>query len=372
MLLESPIFPLSLIDLQILLSYARKPLNVPVQGIEDYTVLIPLYNSPGYFKNKAFTDTIKNRTILCISTSNAEMEGFAGEMEQEGYSVFRIKESPKSPWHVLRLALNPQLILLQGALPLVPTRFLVFLDGDTVPQQDLGRACAAIDAAGYDLASVNVVPSSVDSPIAKLQMIEYYLAMRTRNFRPWLTSGACIVGRTETMRLVMDHHTTFFYGGDIEIGKQGKTVGRVCHLNFSVSTEVPSSFRAWFKQRRGWWAGAFRLGIVNFDKNLSSPLWLFYASIIIWGLLALRWFDAVGHWYILGLLFLLYLPLNLVVGWRFRSRWLLVYPLYAVFQSLVLPPFGLAKYVRYAWRTKNAGRLKHMPKRKITERGTLE
>jgi len=114
------------------------------------------------------------------------------------------------------------------------------------------------------------------------------------------------------------------------------------------------------------------LGIVNFDKNLSSPLWLFYASIIIWGLLALRWFDAVGHWYILGLLFLLYLPLNLAVGWRFRSRWLLVYPLYAVFQSLVLPLFGLAKYVRYAWRTKNAGRLKHMPKRKITERGTLE
>ena len=112
------------------------------------------------------------------------MERFAGEMEQDGYSVIRIKENPESPWHVLRLALNPQLILLQEALPLVSTRYLVFLDGDTVPQQDLGRACAAIDGAGYDFASVNVVPSSTDSSMAKLQGIEYYLAMRTRNFRP--------------------------------------------------------------------------------------------------------------------------------------------------------------------------------------------
>jgi len=105
-----------LIDLQILLSYARKPLNLPARGIEDYTVLIPLYNSPRYFKNKIFTDTIKDRTILCVSTSNAEMERFAGEMEQDGYSVIRIKENSESPWHVLRLALNPQLILLQEAL----------------------------------------------------------------------------------------------------------------------------------------------------------------------------------------------------------------------------------------------------------------
>ena len=369
LLLGAPIFPLSLIDLQILLSYARKPINLPAGGIEDYTVLIPLYNSPRYFKNKIFTDTIKDRTILCVSTSNAEMERFAGEMEQDGYSVIRIKENPESPWQVLRLALNPQLILLQEALPLVSTRYLVFLDGDTVPQQDLGRACAAIDGAGYDLASVNVVPSSTDSSIAKLQRIEYYLEMRTRNFRPWLTSGACIVGRTDTMRLVMDNHTTFFYGGDIEIGRQGKTVGRVCHLNFTVSTEVPSSFTGWFRQRIGWWAGAFRLGIVNFDKNLSSPLWLFYGSVIIWGLLALRWFDSIRYWYILGLLFALYWPLNLAVGWRFRSRWLLVYPLYAFFQSLVLPPFGLVRYARHAWRTKNAGRLRHMPHRDGTVAG---
>jgi len=370
LLLESPFFPLSLIDLQILLSYARKPLDVPGETVEDYTVLVPLYNSPKYFKNKAFTDTIKDRTILCISTSNPEMEDFAGEMERDGYAVYRIKENPESPWHVLRLALNPQLILLQEALPLVPTRYLVFLDGDTVPREDLGRACAAIDGAGYDLASVNVVPSSAESSMAKLQRIEYYLAMRTRNFRPWLTSGACIVGRTETMRLVMDNHTTFFYGGDIEIGKQGKTVGRVCHLNFNVATEVPSSFAGWFKQRIGWWAGSFRLGIVNIDKNLRSPLWLFYGSVIIWGLLGLRWFDAFKNWYVLGLLFLLYQPLNLAVGWRFRSRWLLLYPLYAFFQSLVLPPFGFVRYVRHAWKTKNAGRLKRIPHRKKTMAGS--
>src|SRR5437899_1733885 len=106
--------------------------------------------------------------------------------------------------------------------------------------------------------------------------------------------------------------------------------------------------------------------IVNFDKNLSSPLWLLYASVITWPLPGLGWFDAVGHWYILGLLFLLYPPLNLAVGWRFRSRCLLVYPLDAFFQSPVLPPFGLARYVRYAWSTKNAERLRDVPKKKIT------
>jgi len=52
--------------------------------------------------------------------------------------------------------------------------------------------------------------------------------------------------------------------------------------------------------------------------------------------------------------------LNVFVGLKFkiRSYWLLAYPLYALFQSLILPPFGLYMYLRYSVKNHLWGRLR--------------
>ena len=53
-------------------------------------------------------------------------------------------------------------------------------------------------------------------------------------------------------------------GGDIEIGLLGKKLGlKIIHLNFEVTTEVPNTFKKWFKQRMYWAGGNFRHNIVN-------------------------------------------------------------------------------------------------------------
>ena len=36
----------------------------------------------------------------------------------------------------------------------------------------------------------------------KLQALEYRMAMLSRHFRPWLTSGACTVAKTESLRRI--------------------------------------------------------------------------------------------------------------------------------------------------------------------------
>jgi len=81
---------------------------------------------------------------------------------------------------------------------------------------------------------------------------------------------------------------------------------------------------------------------------------------VTWGLLSFRWFDLSRHWYILPVILGVYECLNLVVGLKFkiRSYWLLAYPMYALFQALVLPPFGLFQYVKYSVRNHLWGRLR--------------
>jgi len=361
--LLSPFAPLfALVDFQNLYAWNKKPLSLNSKTFQDYTILIPIFNSPTFFKNKEYMDGMRNRVTLCIGITDRQMQTFADDMEKEGYTVFRFSSHAQSPWHVFREVLDTaQHVLLREALPIVRSRYTIFLDGDSRPEGDLGRACATMEEQGYGLASVMVRPSQTLSWMEKIQDVEYQLAMVTRRFRPWLTSGACIIGRTEILRTVMEKHTTFFYGGDIEVGRLGKRFCTVCHLDLLVKTDVPSSFLGWFRQRTGWWAGSFRQGIVNFDKDLKkAPVWTLYVSLVVWGLLGLRWFDVSKYWQILPMLWGLYLCLNVLVGLRFKvdSYWLLAYPFYAMFQSLVLPPFGLFVYLRYAVKNHLLGRLK--------------
>jgi len=195
----------------------------------------------------------------------------------------------------------------------------------------------------------------------KLQGVEYDIAMLSRNYRPWLTSGACMIARTEVMRVMMAKHSLYYYGGDVEIGMIAMNMkARIGHLDFRVLTDVPPTFLKWARQRIGWWAGSFRGAVTNADKNLHSPVWLLYNLIVVWALLPVKILILV-EWPLTVLVALgLYIPITFVGNWKVRSRWMLVYPVYALVQLFAISPAGIWEYFSYARKTRNLGRMQRL------------
>jgi cellulose synthase/poly-beta-1,6-N-acetylglucosamine synthase-like glycosyltransferase len=67
----------------------------------------------------------------------------------------------------------------------------------------------------------------------------------------------------------MARHCSWTPGDDIETGRTALALRmRVRHLDMVVHTDAPESWRALFRQRRLWWAGAFRHWWINVDRNL--------------------------------------------------------------------------------------------------------
>ena len=101
--LLSPFAPLfALLDFQNLYAWNKRPLSLNGNVLEDYTILVPIFNSPKFFKNKHYMEAIKNRVTLCVGITNPQMKAFANQMEKEGYTVFRFTGYTQSPWHVFR------------------------------------------------------------------------------------------------------------------------------------------------------------------------------------------------------------------------------------------------------------------------------
>lgn len=110
--------------------------------------------------------------------------------------------------------------------------------------------------------------------VERLQEVEYRMAMLSRHFRPWLTSGACFIGRRESLRQVMRRHSRWFPGEDLETGRIALALGmRVRHVDIAVQTRAPNTWRRLLRQRRTWWAGSVRHVVVNCDFNaLHTPV----------------------------------------------------------------------------------------------------
>ena len=143
-------------------------------------------------------------------------------------------------------------------------------------------AIATLKRRGVDCASVIVVGSRRDTLAERMQALEYAIAMRTRRYRPWLTSGACMVLRAGLYREVVARHSNFFLGEDIEVGRIALWCGANCgHVALDVETDVPPTFRGVFRQRRGWWCGSFRLSVVNIDRNLQVPGFFLYSTLFV-------------------------------------------------------------------------------------------
>lgn len=357
---------MSVFDMQNLFRRGSSMIEPDCAPLDDYTVIVPLFRDPSYVKNLDWLKAYSNRVLVCMPRDDTErMQEFSREIESYGIKVLKVPTDSgfrgDAKYHVIRSALQGpetyELLRLEG-VEAIGTKYTCFLDADSVPEGDVGRVCAAMEEENIDVASVKVRVRSPETLIEKLQKIEYDIAMTARQYRPWLTSGACCISKTSALREIMHNHSLYFAAGDIEVGVLARLMKfRVAHANFNVDTVVPSSFKAWFRQRRMWCCGGFRTSVINFDKHLSSPLYLFYTAVLVYGWLAKRWLTLVHVPWVLPVMILFYIPVTFLGNWRNRDWYMFIFPLYAVIQVFILMLLGIARYIYLLIRYRVTGRI---------------
>ena len=305
----------------------------------DYTLVVPIFGDPRYFRNGDYLWRYRDNVLLAVNVDSPKMERFVTELRAHGWRV-----------HAARLTGRvscPELVF--DALQSVSTAYVIRIDGDTVSREEPGRAVAAVHAAGGDLCSVKVTVARRKTVIEKLQAVEYDMSMLGRHNRPWMTSGACMIARTAALRRILAAHSFWFPGEDIETGVIARHFQlSVRHVDVRFYTDAPETFRAWFRQRKMWWSGSFRMAFINADQTLRFPLTFAYTVCVVWLLWIAKWNELVDVRHVAAILpfvVLLYTGVSFLSNWSVRSRWMIVYPYYALFQALVLPPFGAAHYL---------------------------
>jgi len=340
-------------DFQNLLAWWHGRVVSPGDGwTSDFTVVVPLYGHPRYFAGRDGLAPYRANVLVALETTPPHMEEFADVLEAEGWRVCRIQiDTPCPP------------ALMKEALGGVTTRYALRLDADTRLGPGLQRVVAAVAESDADLCSVKVDAEGPRTTAAKLQGLEYRIAMLSRHYRPWLTSGACFIGKTESLRLIFERHTLWTPGEDIETGRIAHALKlKIRHADFVVTTEVPETWPALFHQRRLWWAGTFRHSFVNADRNLVQlPVWTGYMLLAVFASTYFKWWAMID-WralpFELPLVFATYAFVTFVSNLQVRSRWMVVFPVYALAQSLVMPVLGAVTYALLLQHRRRAGRFR--------------
>ena len=327
------------LDMQNLASRWGRVISLGKESSDDYTLIVPIFGDPRYFRNGHYLRRFRDRTLLAVNADSPKMRRFVEELRRDGWRV-----------HASRLTGRvscPQIVL--DALRSVDTEYVIRIDGDTVSYEDPGRAVAAARAAGADLCSVKITVSRRETLIEKLQAVEYDMSMLGRHNRAWMTSGACMIARTSALRGILSAHSFWFPGEDIETGVIAKHFRlAVRHLDMRFYTDAPETFRAWLRQRMMWWSGSFRMAFVNADQTMRFPLTFAYTVCVVWLLWSAKWHELVDPRHVAAILpfvLLLYTGVCYLSNWSVRSRWMVLYPYYALFQALVLPPLGACYYL---------------------------
>jgi hypothetical protein len=329
-------------DLQNLAAYFRRGVRLdPGQRSNDYTIAVPIYGSPEYLSNLSFLTRYKANTLLLVNATTETMVEFVQILRRDGWRVhptYISQDDTPNPPRMIREAIREGMIT---------TKYTVRLDGDSIVEDDLGVAIAAIEREGKDLCSARVLPSRRNTLAEKMQGVEYDIAMRNRHLRPWSTSGACHIGKTDAMRVILDNHTCGFFAEDVEMGLVAKHFRMSTgYVDLTVYTDVPPNFKSLAKQRRQWWAGTFRTTVVNADKMMHYPFRQFYYFGLVYLLLATRFISLGSRWEYLPLIPLLYICITTLVNWPVRSRWFVVFPVYMMIQSLFFPVIGTYWFFR--------------------------
>lgn len=362
--------PLTLFDMQNIATYVPK-LNRTVyltqQKEDDFTILTTTFNSNIPLKNINVLNKYKSHVIICDDGSkNPEFVNYLRDLETEGFRVIRNGHKKYMKWEFLKkiIVCPSREVALTEGLEQVKTKYSLFLDDDTIASEDFSQAVNSMKEKNYDLASVKTHVLNENNFIEKLQAIEYNIAMLGREIRPYLTSGACVIGKTDSLKRIMSNHSMFYNGGDIEIGVIAKRLHmNIAHIDFEVKTEVPNTFYKWFKQRAYWCGGNFRHNIINFWNYLIiDPLHMLYFTGLIWILWYFKIFTTLTSvWYLLPLCILAYIPITYFANFKIRKElnkkiaYLPLYPVYALIQVLMIIPLGFYIYLKQAIMYKNMG-----------------
>jgi hypothetical protein len=330
---------------------------------DDYALLVPIFNDVKYLTNIEFLKKHARHVILC--TTNQESPEFVAVIEVLAAEFgFRISYSPvegagKNPWAIYYKTLLAHDAVLKETTYQLKEKYVIFIDGDTHVDGDLSLLCGAMEEQAWDIASVRVLPSQRKTIMEHLQGIEYDIAMQARLIYPWLTSGAGMVARTSVMSAIMDNHSLFFNGGDIEIGKLADMMGyKVGHIPMVFYTDVPPTFSGWVNQRKSWMCGKFRHSIINIEHNLKYPFHFIYFSFIIYILYPFKVAELVARPHLIPVILLVYVVATYAANWRVRNKWMLVFPLYALFQVMIIMWMGIYRYAVTVRKTGNFGKIR--------------
>jgi cellulose synthase/poly-beta-1,6-N-acetylglucosamine synthase-like glycosyltransferase len=330
-------------------------LDTDDESSDDYTVVVPVYGDPRYFEIGDALEPIRDHVVLALEVTPPAMAAFADEMESDGWRVHRVRlDRNVGPDTMVKAVLE------DGA---VETSWTIRIDADSYAVDDFGKAIAAAERAQAEFCSVKCLVSRPKTLCERLQAVEYAMAMRTRHFRPWMTSGACIIATTDAYKAALGLHSLNFgtCGGDIETGRAAHHLRmRIRHIDFVIYTKAPESWRALYRQRVVWWAAGFRSTIVNIDTAVRLPLFLAYFGICVWLTFAWKWDVArsVESLKLLPVLIVCYTAICVFTNWPVRSRWMILFPYYSLLQVLLMPIPGALWCLKYMLVNRTSGRYK--------------
>jgi hypothetical protein len=326
------------------------PLPENGYSVDDFTILVPIYGSVKYLENVDYLSTYGSKVVLVTTDSesgefNRTLDAIAAE---HGFNVYRarvkrnvIQRGGRSTGGTVR-----DRIIREASECMVTTEYVVCIDADTVTTSPVNEIVGALEANDLDLASVRLVPLNTSRVLGKLQAHEYRMVMRLRRILPWVCSGAFHLARHDAHREIMKRHSLFFQGNDVELGILGDEMGyKVGHLMFDVPTTVPDGPTSWLRQRVAWSGGEFRLFIANPQIAIRHPFYFFYGAVVVILLAPFRWISVYHLGWDMASVFIIYWTILVLVNWRHKDWTLLLYPLYGMFNSLVLVPLGLFSYL---------------------------
>jgi hypothetical protein len=330
---------------------------------DDFALLVPIFNSTKYLTNIEFLAKYRKHVILCTTTN--ETPEFMNEINGLAHTYnFRVITSDvgtgvKNPWAIYNKTLLAHDAVLKSTIDMIQEKYVIFIDGDTYVDGDLNALCGAMEENKFDIASVKVLPAKRETVMEHLQGVEYDIAMQARLIYPWLTSGAGMVAHRSVMISIMKNHSLFFNGGDVEIGRLSDMMGyKVGHIPMVFYTDIPSTFSAWMKQRYSWMCGMFRHSIINMDHNLKHPFHFIYYTFIIYFLMPIKIFEMMTKPQMFPIVLLVYMFITYFANWKVRSRWMLLFPFYALFQVIVIIWCGAYRYFKTVSITGNIGKIK--------------
>lgn len=330
----------------------------------DFSVIVPIYGNMKYLENAEYLSQYGDKVILCTTGNEAPefYKAFKKVCRERGFRYFidaPVNNSKATTMTKLRATsgtIRDRLIrnVLENE---VKSTYVVPIDADTLTPKPLSLLVGELVNRNLDIASIRLILANADESIlTRLQNHEYQLAMQLRFVAPWMISGACHVAKTSVLRDIMNRHSLFFQGNDVEVGLIAVSRGyKIGHIPFEVSTAVPASLRNWYRQRLAWAGGEFRLFLPNFRFVIQHPFFWVYGGIFSILIAPLRWVSLAHPTTILLEIFGLYAVIRILLHWSTRDRWLLLMPFYTLFSSLIMTPIGIPWYFVMAKKDKNMG-----------------